>query len=210
MSGCDWSKDNHGPLVLPVSTKESEMPLASLGRLLLTAIFLAGIAGVVGCGQKDTPSRGSGADSSTASKKEELPIEEEAKVKLIKLDLTPAGLPLIMDAPEGATAKDVVGAEVRVSQGDHFDLFITHKPEDMAELKKAAKENKVAPFIQAIVDKPDEFVYECEVFSRKVTRFELNVRAGENTHTVKDGRGPNLTRADIEFMVKCAKSIAPK
>jgi predicted Zn finger-like uncharacterized protein len=51
-------------------------------------------------------------------------IEAEIKaagagVKLVKLDLAPAGLDLFIDAPEGATAEQGIG-QVEISKGDHF------------------------------------------------------------------------------------------
>ncbi len=39
--------------------------------------------------------------------------------------------------------------------------------------------------------------------------FDANVKAGDKTYHVRDGRG-NYTKEDVELMLKCAKTLAPK
>jgi hypothetical protein len=167
------------------------------------------------CGCKGNPSGSEPAPPAKPPEKKaapgaEAPSEEQKppEVKLAKLDLSSVGLPLTIDAPEGATAKESFGDFV-VTSGKNFELIIHPKKEDLAQIKKQVENNMVAKLIRFIVDTPDTLFYEAEGLGRSRFSIEMNVKAGDKEYYIRDGRSP-YTKADVELMLKCAKTLAPK
>jgi hypothetical protein len=165
------------------------------------------------CGCKGNPSGSEPAPPAKPPEKKTAPGGGEApseapEVKLAKLDLSSVGLPLTIDAPAGATAKESFGAFV-VASGKNFELIIRPQKEDLAQIRKQIQNNDVARLIGFIVDTPDTLFYEAEGLGRSRFSIEMNVKAGDNEYYIRDGRSP-YTKADVELMLKCAKTLAPK
>jgi hypothetical protein len=131
-----------------------------------------------------------------------------AGIKLVKLDLSAAGLPLTMDAPEGAITKESLG-DVTVDRGENFALKIAIGRGDMA----AEKEGQLG--MKSVVDSRDLLFLEGNLFGKSKCKFALNVAAGYRDYFVANQTVVNLefvnhSRSDCLLMLKCARTLAPK
>jgi len=160
-----------------------------------------------GCG-------GGGKDGKSSSQ----PGTEDKKApaaKLVKVDLSSLGLPLTIDAPEGAVAVKEFGANV-VKLRETFELSIEDGKRDVAAWKKELQESKVSPVKEFFVDTPATLYYSFAVGGDPKTMshvFFLNTSvAGKDYHVSSRGAHINSTRkkesADLAF--KCAQTLAPK
>src|SRR5262245_35664708 len=144
-------------------------------------------------------------------------VAEEPKpadVKLAKLDLTAAGLPLTVDAPEGAKAEDFIGS-VKVTKGDGFGFYVMKGGKDLANLKKKFLANDSLQDKKIIKESSNELVYEFVIsgFDLKVCYFHLNAKVGDQEYCISNQRSHiNSTRnmESVELAMKCAKTLAAK
>ncbi|HJZ93958.1 MAG TPA: hypothetical protein VKE40_23995 [Gemmataceae bacterium] len=137
-----------------------------------------------------------------------------AEVKLAKLDLAAAGLPLTVDAPEGAKAEDFYGA-VKVTKGDAFGFYVMNEGKDLADLKKKFLANDSLKDKKVIKESSDELVYEFIIsgFDVKVYYFHLNVKAGGKEYCISNQRShinSTQNKQSVELAMKCAKTLAAK
>ena len=112
-----------------------------------------------------------------------------------------------IEAPEGATAKESLGS-VKVT-ANNFELVIRKGKEDLARIKAEVQKNDVAPLKQWIIDSEDTLFYEAEGLGKSRFTLEMNKKAGNDWYYITDGRSP-YSRADVELMLKSAKTLAPK
>jgi len=144
-------------------------------------------------------------------KKEDGNGEPAPKVKLARLDLSSAGLPLTIEAPEGATAEKVeITDSVTVKKGDTFELSISGKAADIAEQRKFAKENTVVKLERFFVDTADTLFYEGQMAGTKQYHFLTNVKVDDKVYSVKPGAVPFTHKGWMDVMLKCARTLAAK
>jgi hypothetical protein len=131
--------------------------------------------------------------------------------KLVPLDLSKASVsfPVIMQAPEGATAADDFG-NILVKKGDHFQVEISSSPKDIESLKKEIKANTLNKLKSFLVDTPAALLYESSVMGKSEFHFVANVKAGGTTFGAEDTKGPVYTKADAELMLKCFQTLTAK
>ena len=138
-------------------------------------------------------------------------VGPQAGPPLVPLDLSKASasFPLIMQAPEGATAADDFGSIV-VKKGANFQVEIGSSPKDIEGLKKEIKSNTLNKLKSFLVDTPAALLYETTVMGKSEFHFAANVKAGGTTFGAEDTKGPAYTRADAELMLKCFQTLTAK
>jgi|GEM_PF-4054589 len=165
---------------------------------------------VAGCGQGDTgkakaPAQSAAATKATGAPKGD-PAAEAAKVKLVPLDLSSAGLPLTIEAPEGATAENPFKVEVQVKKKDTpFELVISEKEFDIAKQKGTYEKEKPT----YLIDEPNFLFVETKAFGTPAYFLDATFKIGGKNYHVRDGRFP-ATREEAELMVRSAKTLAAK
>ena len=135
----------------------------------------------------------------------------QAGPKLVPLDLSKASasFPLIMQAPEGATAADDFGSLV-VKKGANFQVEISSSPKDIEGLKKEIKSNTLNKLKSFLVDTPIAILYESAVMGKSEFHFAANIKAGGTMFGAEDTKGPVYTRADAELMLKSFQTLTAK
>jgi hypothetical protein len=187
---------------------------------------------IVGCGKSETPSSTEANPAPNAAAMQmnisgappvvlsvdNLPSEMEkaaAGVKLVKLDLAALGLPLTLDAPEGAQAQRDPRAlsfrdwvDVEVSAGDHFALRI--------RLGKCPFEQKKRQFAsqQMLVCTKDTMLFASTLLLDERCEFARHIVAGLQDYTIENidpilDRQINHSQADCLLMMKCAATLSP-
>ncbi|MDQ7780470.1 MAG: hypothetical protein RDV41_12310 [Planctomycetota bacterium] len=132
-----------------------------------------------------------------------------AGVETAALDLEAAGLPLVIDAPKGATAKDDFGA-VLVAKGAGFQIEFHEGDCDIAGRKKEIEENTINKLKKFHTETADTLLYESEVMGKAEFHFLTLVKVGDKTCYAEDVKGPVYTKADVESMLKSAQSARAK
>ncbi len=135
----------------------------------------------------------------------------QAEPKLVPLDLSKASasFPVIMQAPEGATAADDFG-NILVKKGANFQVEIGSSPKDMESLKKEIKANTLNRLKSFLVETPAALLYESTLMGKSEFHFAANVKAGGTTFGAEDTKGPVYARADAELMLKCFQTLTAK
>ena len=135
----------------------------------------------------------------------------QAGTRLVALDLSKASasFPVIMQAPEGATAADDFG-NVLVKKGAGFQVEISTSPKDILSLKKEIKANTLNKLKSFLVDTPAALLYESTVMGKSEFHFAANIKAGATTFGAEDTKGPVYTKADAELMLKCFQTLTAK
>src|SRR5262249_30529084 len=112
---------------------------------------------------------------------------KSADVKLAKLDLSAAGLPLTVDAPEGANAEKI-NDNVEVTKGDRFGFYVMKESKDLADLKKKFLANNSLMDKKIIKESSDELVYEFVVsgFDVKVYYFHIYAKVGGKEYCISN------------------------
>jgi hypothetical protein len=136
------------------------------------------------------------------------------EAKLVKLDLAEAGLPLTVDAPEGAKAEDFYGA-VKVTKGERFGFYVQKGGKNLADLKKEFLANSSLKDKKIIKESTDELVYEFVVsgFDVKVYYFHMNVQVGGMEYCISNQRShinSTQNKESVDLAMKCAKTLATK
>ena len=131
-----------------------------------------------------------------------------AGVKLVKLDLSSAGLPLTIDAPEGAIAKESYGYAI-VTRGQNFTVKLVIGRDDLAEKKKAAFGKKTD------FESRDLLLLKGGLLGDSAYQFGLNVTAGHRDYFIEnlpivDRKPVTHRKDDCLLMIKCACTLAPK
>jgi hypothetical protein len=135
----------------------------------------------------------------------------QAGPKLVPLDLSKASasFPVIMQAPEGATAADDFG-NIMVKKGANFQVEVSSSPKDIESLKKEIKANTLNKLKSFLVDTPAALLYESTVMGKSEFHFAANVKAGGAAFGAEDTKGPVYTKADAELMLKCFQTLTSK
>ena len=135
---------------------------------------------------------------------------QPSEVKLSSLDLSAASAdyPFVMDAPEGARAKDGITG-VEVTAGEKFQIEFGSS-RDLSIAKREVQGNKLNKLKKIITDTADTLVYETEIGGMSECHFVLNLKIGDRTLGAEDSKGPRYSQADVELMVKCLKSLKSK
>jgi len=143
---------------------------------------------------------------------EAAPAAAPAEVKLVDIDLSTAiaEVPILLSAPEGATAKEDFGA-IKVALEPAFKLqFSKTDSPDMAGRKKEIGENTLNKLKQYVVDLPEAILYESEVMGTAEFHFYAIVKVGEATYQCEDEKGPVYTKEQAEAMLKSCQSAKAK
>jgi hypothetical protein len=139
-----------------------------------------------------------------------------AGVKLVKLDLKPLGLPLTMDAPEGAKAQldpRVLSfrgwVDVEVTAGEHFALRIRLGRHLFEQKRQRCAAKKM------LLDAKDLMLASSTLLLDERCEFARRVVAGMQDYTLENidpifGRQINHSQADCLLMMKCAATLAPR
>ena len=145
----------------------------------------------------------------------EAPAEEKAPepAKLVELDLSKAyeDVPVVIMAPEGATAKEAFGV-VEVRNGDGFQLQVsTEDSNGLAALKKEHEANTMNKLKQFVIDTPETILYESEIMGRSEFHFATYVKLADDKFVYcEDNKGPTYTQAQVEAMhAACLSAKAP-
>lgn len=131
-----------------------------------------------------------------------------AQTKTLPIDLSPAGIKAVMDAPEGATAKEYLST-TRVAKAPHFSVEITPiYPMELGAAKDAAKREAKAEFR---VDTADTLVWDSDGGVARASHFYTTLKVGGKLHACFDTRGyGNFTRADVDAMLAACRSLKAK
>jgi Leucine-rich repeat (LRR) protein len=159
----------------------------------------------LGKGEKDPPVPTPGYDTVKAE------VEKAAKgAKLAKLDLGPAGMDLVMDAPEDAVLKkEDFGGGITVTAGERFSLMVRVGQEGRPDRDSLR-------FYNIVVNAPDLFVTSGQRFdpdSGHTLAAQKTLGYQDIAVTSNDRAGDKrlkFNRADALLMVWCARSLALK
>lgn len=136
-------------------------------------------------------------------------LSRQTTTKLTKLDL-PLGKvfesPVTIEVPEGAKAEDLL-IEVDVKAKPPFLLEIRPKERELAEevRRNLRKDREVTH----LIDTPDTKFIETKIFGEKAWLFWTEVKVGDTYYQVRGGLQP-ATREEVEFQLKCAKTLSAK
>ncbi len=132
-----------------------------------------------------------------------------AGVKLVKLDLSSAGLPLTLDAPEGAKAQQHPTGDIHVIAGDHFAVQIKLGTRRLDRKRQALAGQKV------LINDKELLLCESSLLLTVRCEFGRRLVVGHQDFCVEnldplDGRLVNHSQADCLLMLKCVATLAPK
>lgn len=135
----------------------------------------------------------------------------QAGEKLVSIDLSKASasFPVIMMAPEGATAADDFG-NVLVKKGAPFQVEVSSSAKDIAALKKEIMANALNKLKKFHVETADALLYESTLMGKSEFHFVANAKAGNSTYGAEDTKGPVYTKANAELMLKCFQTLKAK
>lgn len=135
----------------------------------------------------------------------------QAGEKLAAIDLSKASssFPVVMMAPEGATAADDFG-NVLVKKGAAFQVEVSSSAKDIAALKKEIAANTLNKFKKFYVETADALLYESTLMGKSEFHFVANVKVGNSTFGAEDTKGPVYTKANAEQMLKCFQTLKAK
>jgi predicted Zn finger-like uncharacterized protein len=131
-------------------------------------------------------------------------------VKLVKLDLGPAGLPLTIEAPEGATAQEGNSkSSVTVTQGDRFCLYIEVGRDDISRRIRFVQSLGMRP----IASSPDLLLSVGGGPSNTEFKCTINVSTGYREYAAQSLNSVNNkpirhTKNNCLLMMKCARTLA--
>jgi hypothetical protein len=204
-------------------------------RHWLSALVLAGAAsGLISCGRSDNsaqteanPAPNAAAAQMNISGPQPVVLGPDtiqaeidkagSGVKLVPLDLSTVGLPLSLEAPEGAKVegdprelllrRDCV--DVEITAGDHFALRIRlgKRPFDQKRHQMAGQ--------QVLVNTKDLVLSTSMLLLDERCEFARHVVAGLQDYTIENvdpllGQQVNHSQADCLLMLKCAGTLAPR
>jgi hypothetical protein len=132
-----------------------------------------------------------------------------AQTKSVALDLSGAGVKAVIQAPEGAKAKEFLST-TRVSNGPHFSVEITPiYPMEFGAARDAAKMETKAKFL---VDTPDTLVWESDgAPGAHSSHFYTTVKVGAKLHACFDTRGSgDYSKAEVDAMLAACRTLKAK
>jgi len=204
-------------------------------RHWLSALVLTGAAsGLIGCSKSDSSSQSEANPTPNAAAAQmniagPLPVvlgpdtiqaeidKAGAGVKLVPLDLSSVGLPLTLEAPEGAKVerdprellprRDSV--DVEITAGDHFALRIRLGKHPFDQKRQQLAGQKV------LVNTKDLLLSASMLLLDERCEFARHVVAGLQDYTIENvdpllGRQINHSQADCLLMLKCIGTLAPR
>jgi hypothetical protein len=135
----------------------------------------------------------------------------QAGEKLVPIDLSKASasFPVVMMAPEGATAADDFG-NVLVKKVPAFQVEVSSSAKDIAALKKEITANTLNKLKKFYVETADALLYESTLMGKSEFHFVANVKVGNSTFGAEDTKGPVYTKANAESMLKCFQTLKAK
>lgn len=132
-----------------------------------------------------------------------------AQTKSMPLDLTGAGIQAVIQAPEGAKAKQFLST-TRVSNGPHFSVEVTPiYPMEFGVAKDVAKTEAKVKFL---VDTPETLVWESDgAPGTRSSHFYTTLKVGGKLHGCFDTRGyGDYSKADVDAMLAACRSLKAK
>ncbi len=129
--------------------------------------------------------------------------------KTVALDLTPAGIPAVVQAPVGAKAQKFLST-TRVSNGPHFSVEITPiYPMEFGGVRDVAK---MEPRMKFAVDTPDTLVWESDgAPGTHSSHFYTTLKVGGKLHGCFDTRGyGDYSKADVDAMLAACRTLKAK
>ncbi len=177
-----------------------------------------------GCGKSDGPSQGTANPAPAAPVQMSIPSGDSPAtlgpdtiqaameragtgVQLAKLDLSPAGLPLTMNAPEGAKVqKD--NLDIQVTSGDRFAVRI-----QLGKRRLERKRQQMAGQ-QILVNAKDLVLAESSLLLAVRCEFARHLVVGHQDYCVENvapvyGKQVNHSQADCLLMLHCVGTLAP-
>jgi hypothetical protein len=135
----------------------------------------------------------------------------QADIKLVSIDLSKAStsFPVVMMAPEGATAAEDFGTII-VKKGAIFQVEVSSSPKDIAAMKKEILANTLNKLKKFYVETADALLYESTLMGKSEFHFLANMKVGTATYGAEDTKGPVYTRANVELMLKCFQTLKSK
>ena len=137
--------------------------------------------------------------------------DPQAAEKLVALDLSKASasFPVVMMAPEGATAADDFG-NVLVKKAAAFQVEVSSSAKDIAALKKEIAANTLNKLKKFYIETADALLYESTLMGKSEFHFVANVKVGTSIFGAEDTKGPVYTKANAEQMLKCFQTLKSK
>jgi hypothetical protein len=119
----------------------------------------------------------------------------QAGEKLVPIDLSKASasFPVVMMAPEGATAADDFG-NVLVKKVPAFQVEVSSSAKDIAALKKEITANTLNKLKKFYVETADALLYESTLMGKSEFHFVANVKVGTSTFGAEDTKAPSIPR----------------
>jgi hypothetical protein len=135
-----------------------------------------------------------------------------SQAKTAPLDLSAAGVPVVIQAPEGAKAQKFLST-TRVSTGPHFSLEITPDPIYPMEFGAAKDAAKLESKVAFTTDTADTLVWESTgPAGARSAHFYTVVKFGGRPHACFDTRGAAepYAKADVDAMLAACRSVKAK
>jgi hypothetical protein len=204
-------------------------------RQWLSALAVAGTVSCLlgGCSKKDNPSTTEAIASPNAAVQMNISgalpvvlgpdtIQSEidkagSGVNLVQLDLNTLGLPLTLDAPEGAKAERDPhklslrreSGDVEISAGDHFAIRIRLGTRPFDQKRRQLAGQKV------FVNTKDLILSSSMLLLDERCEFARHVLLGDQDYTIENvdpliGRQINHSQADCLLMLKCIGTLRAK
>ena len=132
-----------------------------------------------------------------------------AAVKLVSLDLSAAGLPLTIEAPEGATAEKTITDGVVVKKMDTpFELLIVDEKKYLTLAAEKAEFDKA--MVTYLINEPNFLLIE-RTGINPTYFLRASFKSGDKTYHVSNSVQQQIfDREQIELMARSAKTLAPK
>lgn len=164
---------------------------------------------LLGANMAEAPKTGGDSKTADAGSKPNMPAAPPpAGTVAVDLSKANADYALTMFAPAGAKAVDgITGIEVKNSTNFQIEIG---SAKNLASLKQEIEKNSLNKLKKFHVETEEVLLYETEVAGQAEFHFLANVKVGDKTYGVEDVKGPRYTKADVEMMVQCAKTMQAK
>lgn len=129
----------------------------------------------------------------------------------VALDLSKANAEyaVTMFAPNEAVASDgITGVEVK--KGTTFQMEIGTSAKNLATLKQEIEKNPLNKLKKFHLETEECLLYESTVGGQSEFHFVANVKVGGKTYGVEDIKGPRYSKAEVDLMLHCAKTLSAK
>ncbi|TMQ30599.1 MAG: hypothetical protein E6K70_23940, partial [Planctomycetota bacterium] len=170
--------------------------------------------------QRNKTARTNAAKSTTGRPGQEAPEEKSGDafrgeiehaggdVKLVKLDLSPAGLDVTMDVPQGSQLKESYG-DIKITKDAHFSLKVNLGRESFASEKASLTYRK------PLINSSDTILYDSGTAQKPSCTFVFMKTLGYQdivlaNNTYVDDKAVTHNQADCLLMIRCARTLARK